>query len=256
MTIANHVDCAGPILDYCDNNTSYTEYYLPLLDTNGGEIKEKDLIKWINFINKTGLNILYCGVVYRKDLMEEFYLCVIHNKLIHKSFPKLENGIKFLNLMSVQALRFIQYYPEMVEYSYLINKELKDAYLSIQIAHYKYLLNKKGDLSSTYTWIDLTTQPLFKSNTKFKKLENIVNINYLFWLKLKDCYYNYNYKISEKTKTDNNKTMYKLLLGWIEFEYSGNPYKPKKIEHEPVEELVNYLNNNEFKNFIKYFENE
>jgi len=50
--------------------------------------------------------------------------------------------------------------------------------------------------------------------------------------------------------------MYRLLLGWIEFEYSGNPYKPKKIEHEPVEELVNYLNNNEFKNFIKYFENE
>lgn len=254
MTTAKQVGCAGPIIDFADEDTSYTEYYLPIFNEDGSHIKEKDLIKWINFVNLTGLNILYCGTIVRDDMYnQEFYLCVIHNELIKKSFPNLTRTIERLNLMSVQALRFIEYYPKIVKYSYLIYEELKDALLSIQIAHYKYMVEVDLDLSSTYTWIGHSYIPLFKTTVEFNNIKSIASgINELFYTKYKNCYEEYNSKIYESTIVDNTKGFYYLVQG-------GNVYIPKKEEYETVKanpEIIGYLKNNQFKNFIKYFENE
>ena len=254
MTTAKQVDCAGPIIDFADNAKSYTEYYLPIINERGNEITKTDLTKWINFINQTGLNILYCGTTVRDDMYnQEFYLCVIHNELIKKSFPNLTSTIERLNLMSVQALRFIEYYPEIIDYSYLIYEELNDAFLSIQIAHYKYIVELNKDLSNTYTWISTSYTPLFKTNQEFNSIKNISNgINELFYAGYKNCYDNYNQKIYEDTKVDITKSFYRLVFG-------GNYYNSKINKFEKAEintEVIGYLKNNEFKNFIKYFENE
>jgi hypothetical protein len=252
MTTAKQVDCAGPIIDYADNDKSYTEYYLPIIDEDGNEIKESSLIEWINFINLTGLNILYCGTIIRDDMLnQEFYLCIIHNELIKKSFPNLTSSIERLNLMSVQALRFIEYFPKIVEYSYLIYKELNDAFLSIQIAHYKYIAEFNNDLSSTYTWINTSYQPLFKTNQEFNNKKSFTSgINELFFIKYKNCYDSFNQKKYDTVIFDVNKSIYRIIFGGVF--YDGIKY----IESNGNTEVVGYLKNNEFKNFIKYFENE
>ena len=230
--------CAGPIVDFAHGISAYTEYFFPI--ENDGIFTEEELITWINYLNELGFNILYCGRVHRQETDKSYYLCVIHNELLAQAFPKLNaNKYSKLNLMVLQALRYIQYYKDIVKYAYEISKIIKDKFLSLQLGHvYAFYYSSRYNevygywdnnyLSGTYCWIFGAVRPRLLTLEQFREITHFGNIIYIF---------DYDYPNFDSTS----------LIGTSKKTQLGD------IKKNKIKSFITLIENNEYQKLINKF---
>ena len=227
ITLENNTECAGPVLDFCNGLDSYTEYYIP-----ANEVKEEELTAWIGYLDEIGFNVMYCGIVYRTDLWGNYYLCVIHNNILHENFPNMEVGyLSRLNLMTLQALRYVQYFKNIVKWSYEIDKSIKDKFVALQLAHlysdyysptytsYNSTYNN-WITNPTYCWIHYSTYLYIRELGEFIRFKQFNNINNVFEQGCRKDVLNHDYnlikdgsKLSISTITqDKRRTKHRKLI--------------------------------------------